>query len=61
MKIKELQEKNEEELKKILIEKQEEIRKARFDIASKQIKNNRLLRKAKHDVARILTLINISK
>ena len=56
-KIKELREKNENELKKLLIEKREETRKLRFDIASKQIKNNRGLRSAKKDIARILTLI----
>ena len=58
MKIKELREKNQEELKKLLAEKREEVRKLGFDIASKQIKNNRTLRMAKRDVARILTLLN---
>jgi len=61
MKIKELREKNIEELKKILAEKQESVRKLRFDISSKQIKNNRDLRNSKKDIARILTLINESK
>ena len=41
MKIKELREKNTEELKKLLNEKKEQARKLRFDIASKQVKNNR--------------------
>jgi len=58
MKIKELREKNTEELKKLLTEKQEAVRKLRFDIASKQIKNNRELRSNKKAIARILTLIN---
>lgn len=58
MKIKELREKNQEELKKLLAEKREEIRKLSFDISSKQIKNNRMLRNTKREVARILTLIN---
>lgn len=61
MKIGELREKNKEELKKLLAEKQEEARKVRFDIASKQIKDNRTLRNAKRDIARIITLINIGK
>jgi ribosomal protein L29 len=61
MKIKELREKNIEELKKILIEKQDMVRKSRFEIVSKQIKNNRDLRKSKKDIAKILTLINGSK
>jgi len=58
MKIKELQEKNIEELKKLLLEKQEKVRKVRFDIAAKQVKNNREIRNEKKDIARILTLIN---
>ena len=58
MKIKELREKNKEELKKMLSEKRERTRKLRFDIASKQVKNNRELRNEKKDIARILTIIN---
>lgn len=58
MKAKELREKNTEELKKILLEKQEKVRKSRFDIAVKQVKNNREIRNEKKDIARILTLIN---
>ena len=61
MKIKELREKNIEELKKLLDEKTNLVKKLRFDIVSKQIKNNRDLRKNKKDIARILTLINESK
>jgi len=61
MKIKELREKNIEELKKLLAEKREQVRKLRFDIATKQIKNNRDLRNDKRDIARILTLIKESK
>ncbi|MDO9231494.1 MAG: 50S ribosomal protein L29 [bacterium] len=58
MKIKELREKNTEELKKMLLEKQEKVRKLRFDIAVKQVKNTRELRGEKKDIARINTLIN---
>lgn len=61
MKTKELREKGIEELKKLLAEKRESIRKVRFDIATKQVKNNRSLRNDKRDVARILTLINQDK
>ncbi len=57
MHIKELKEKSKGELEKILDEKQREVRKFRFDIAAKQIKNNRELRKSKRDIARILTLL----
>lgn len=57
MKAKELREKTKEELKKLLEEKREFVRKFRFDIVTKQAKNNREMRNAKRDVARILTLI----
>lgn len=58
MKIKEIKEKNSEELKKLLAEKKEDVRKLRFDIASKQAKNNRKLRNDKKDIAKILTILN---
>jgi large subunit ribosomal protein L29 len=61
MKVKEtrqkIRENSLEESKKLLAEKLEKIRKFRFDIASKQVKNIREIRKEKKDVARILTLI----
>lgn len=57
MKIKELREKNSEELQKLLNDKRESVRKLRFDIAAKQVKNNRQIRSNKKDVAKILTLI----
>lgn len=58
MKIKEIKEKNSEELKKLLAEKREDVRKLRFDIASKQAKNNRKLRNDKKDIAKIMTILN---
>lgn len=58
MKLKELKEKNKDELEKLLAEKQAQIRKLRFDISSKQVKNNRELRQTRRLVAQILTLIN---
>ena len=58
MKAKELREKNMEELKKLMAEKEENVRRLRFDIAAKQVKNTRELRNDKRDIARILTLIN---
>jgi large subunit ribosomal protein L29 len=61
MKIKELREKNPEELKKMLAEKKEVARGLRFAIASKQIKNNRESRNIKKEIARIMTLINQTK
>ena len=56
-KIKEFKEKNINELRKLLIEKEESVRKLRFDLATKQVKGTRQIRTAKRDVARILTLI----
>lgn len=58
MKIKELREKSNEELKAFLKEKKELAGKLRFDISSKQSKNHREFRKAKKTVAQILTLLN---
>jgi ribosomal protein L29 len=61
MKIKELRGKNIEELKKLLAEKRESVRKLRFDVATKQVKNTRQIRNDKRDVSRIETLINEEK
>lgn len=57
MKIKELREKSEGELKKLLDEKRELARKFRFDVATRQAKNSRAIRNEKRDIAKILTLI----
>lgn len=61
IKIKELREKSTEELKRLLSEKRAHVRKLRFDVAAKQIKNTRDLRNTRKTIARILTLINASK
>ncbi|HDL15125.1 MAG TPA: 50S ribosomal protein L29, partial [Euryarchaeota archaeon] len=47
MKISEIKEKNKNELKKLLEDKKELVRKLRFDIASKQVKNHREYRNAR--------------
>jgi len=60
-KIKELRGKNIEELKKLLAEKRESVRKLRFDVATKQVKNTRQIRNEKRDISRIETLINEEK
>jgi len=57
MKIKEIREKNENELKKNLVELRNKLAKMRFDISAKQVKNHRDIRITKKDIARILTLI----
>jgi ribosomal protein L29 len=61
MKIKEIREKNKEELKKLLNEKREAVRKSRFDVAAKQVKNIREMRNDKRDIAKILTILKETK
>lgn len=46
-----------EEAEKMLFEKQDNVRKLRFDIASKQVKNVREIRKERKDIARLKTII----
>lgn len=56
MKIKEIREKSENELKKDLAELRNKLAKMRFDISAKQVKNHRDIRMVKKDIARILTV-----
>ncbi len=58
MKIKELREKSQTELEKILQDNREKLRQLRFDLVSGKVKNVREIRKIKKDIARILTLLN---
>lgn len=58
MKIKEIREKTEKELNRFLAEKREKLREYNFKLTSEQLKNHRERRKAKRDVARILTVLN---
>ena len=58
MKTKDIREKNINELVKDLSEKRIEAQGFAFDISVKQAKNNKALRTAKRDIARILTVIN---
>lgn len=58
MKNSELREKNIDELRKLLAEKEGLTRKLRFDLATKQVKDTKELRSAKREVARILTIIS---
>ncbi len=60
MKISELHQKTESELRKLLQENREHLRSLRFDLASGKIKNVREIRKIKKDIARILTLFKSS-
>lgn len=59
MKIKELREKTENELKNLLKESREKIRQMKFDVGNKQQKNNQQGKIFKKNVARILTILNV--
>lgn len=58
MKIKEIREKSESQLQKMLSELRNKLREVRFKVASKQHKNYKELREIKQAIARVLTVIN---
>lgn len=58
MKLKELIEKNNEELNRILKESRDKLRESRFKVASRQLKNVREIRKIKKIVIRVLTILS---
>jgi ribosomal protein L29 len=58
MKTSEIREKGMPELKKMLNERRSFLRKLRFDIATKQVKNHRDYRNAKNTVAKLMTIIS---
>jgi large subunit ribosomal protein L29 len=57
MKIRDLREKTENELKTLLKENREKVRQMKFDLVNKQLKNPRQIKEYKKDIARILTLL----
>lgn len=57
MDIKELRQKGEDELQKLLKAQREQLRDLRFRVSSKQHKDVRELREARHVIARILTVL----
>ena len=57
MKIKELREKSEKELKKLLASSREKLRDLRFKVSQRQLKNIREVRLVKRNIAKILTII----
>jgi len=61
MKFKELKNKPEKELQKLLAESHDKLRELKFKSASDQLKNVRELRQAKKTIARILFLLNPKK
>lgn len=58
MEFKELLQKPEEELKKMLQDSRERLRQLKFDLSSGKVKNIREIRQIKKDIARILTLFS---
>ncbi len=56
--MKELREKNIDELQKSLVSAREQVRDLRFKIGTKQLPRVRQLREARKEVARILTVLN---
>ena len=61
MKIEEVRKKSNKQLQEALKEGKEKIRDLRFKQASRQLKDVRILRKIKRDVAKILTVLNEGK
>ena len=61
MKAAELRDKTKEELKKILQDLQAKLVKAKFEQASRQLKNYKLIGQLKRDVARVKTILRLSK
>ena len=57
--VKELQKKNEKDLKKMLAEKREEIRNLRFGTAGSQLRDVSATQKNKKEIAQILTELNM--
>jgi len=61
MKIKELNQKTEKELKDLLIESRHKLGQLKFDLASKKLKNVKQIKELRRDIARILTILNKEK
>ena len=58
VKTEELRLKQEEELDQLLSESQKKLRELRFNLAGGKVKNVRIIRVLKKDIARILTILN---
>ena len=59
MKMKELKDKTQESLKKLLQEKREKLRQLRFELSQDKLKNVSEIKNTKKDIARILTIITL--
>lgn len=61
MKVKEIGGKTKKELEEFLREKQESLRRFRFNLASGKMKNTKEARELRKDIARIFTILNPNK
>lgn len=61
MDFKEIQNKSDEDLKKLVEESREKERELRFKDSNRQLKNVREIRTIKKNIARVLTLLNKKK
>ncbi len=61
MKTMELRQKSKQELQQLLKENREKVRQFRFDLISGKVKNIRLIRSIKKDIARIMTIMEEEK
>ncbi len=61
MKLAELRQKSEAELKKVLEDDREKLRQLRFDLIAGKVKNVREIRKIKKEISQLLTLLRINK
>jgi len=59
MKIKELEDKTQESLEKLLQEKREKLRQLRFELSQDKLKNVSEIKNIKKNIARILTIITL--
>jgi len=61
MKIRELKQKSNAELRKTLIDLRDKLRELRFNLAGGKVKNIKEIHQIKKDIAKILTLLNNEK
>ncbi len=61
MDFKEMQQKEDKELHKLLAQYRDKLRELRFKDANKQLKSIRKIRQTRTDIARILTILNNRK
>ena len=57
MKIKELRQKTDKELRELLAEDQHKLGQLKFDLAAKKLKNVRQIRELRKEIARIITIL----